>query len=267
MLPPAFRHLSFGLRDALEIALVAYMMYRVLLLIHGTRAVQMLTGIVVLVVLYGVAWVTQLTMITYLLGLLFTYGAFAGVVIFQPELRQALAHLGQSRVTRLLRRMGESEVAEEIASALERLSQSGIGAIIAVEREMALGEYVASGSALQAKVSTDLLTTIFTPYSPLHDGAVIVRGDMVIGAGCILPLSQAQINDRTLGTRHRAALGLAEETDAIVLVVSEETAIISAAVDGRLTRSVTVAQIRDLLAVRTMRESRDVALPGLGVNR
>jgi len=248
-------HLSFGIRDVLEISLVAYMLYRVLLLIHGTRAVQMLTGIVVLVVLYGLAWVTQLTMITYLLGLLFTYGAFAGVVIFQPELRQALAHLGQSRVTRLLRRMGESEVAEEVVAALERLSQSGIGAIIAIEREMALGEYVASGSALQAKVSADLLTTIFTPYSPLHDGAVIIRGDMVIGAGCILPLSQAQIADRTLGTRHRAALGLAEESDAIVLVVSEETATISAAVNGRLARSVTPGQIRDLMAGRQPRHS------------
>lgn len=266
MFPPALRHLSFGVRDALEIGLVAYMLYRVLLLIHGTRAVQMLTGIVVLVVIYGVAWVMQLTMITYLLGLLFTYGAFAGVVIFQPELRQALAHLGQSRVTRLLRRMGQSEVAEEIVAALERLSQSGIGAIIAVEREMALGEYVASGSALQAKVSTDLLTTIFTPYSPLHDGAVIVRGDTVIGAGCILPLSQAQISDRTLGTRHRAALGLAEETDAIVLVVSEETATISVAADGRLTRSVSPARIRELLASGQVGEARDVAIPGLGAD-
>jgi diadenylate cyclase len=250
VLPPAFRHLSFGVRDALEIALVAYMLYRILLLIHGTRAVQMLTGIVVVVIVYGVAWVTQLTMITYLLGLLFTYGVFAMIVIFQPELRQGLAQLGQSRVTRFVRRLGASQVAEEIVSALERLSQSGIGAIIVVEREMALGEYIASGSALQAKVSADLLTTIFTPYSPLHDGAVIVRGDTVIGAGCILPLSQAEISDSTLGTRHRAALGLAEETDAVVLVVSEETSNISAAVDGRLTRSVGPTQIRDLLAGR-----------------
>src|SRR5579863_3540856 len=255
----ALRHVSFGVRDALEIALVAYMLYRVLLLIHGTRAVQMLTGIVVLVVLYGLAWVTQLTMITYLLGLLFTYGAFAGVVIFQPELRQALAHLGQSRVTRLLRRMAESEVTEEVVAALERLSQSGIGAIIAVEREMALGEYVASGSALQAKVSADLLATIFTPYSPLHDGAVIIRGDTIIGAGCILPLSQAPISDRSLGTRHRAALGLAEETDAFVFVVSEETAIISMAWDGRLTRSLTPIQARDQLAGRRPRSSTETA--------
>src|SRR5271155_1341129 len=133
-MPPDLGHVTFGVRDALEIGIVAYMLYRVLLLIHGTRAVQMLTGIVLLVVLYGVALVARFTMITYLLGLLFTYGAFAGVVIFQPELRQALAHLGQSRLTHFLRRMGASEVAEEIVLAMERLSQSGIRAIIAVER-------------------------------------------------------------------------------------------------------------------------------------
>jgi len=247
-LPPELRQLTFGVRDAVEIAIVAYVLYRVLLLIHGTRAVHMLTGIVVLVVVYGLALVGHLTMIVYLLRLLFTYGALAGVIIFQPELRQALAHLGQSRVTRFLRRMGQSEVADEIVAALERLSQSGIGAIIVVEREMGLGEYVESGSPLQAKVSADLLATIFTPYTPLHDGAVVIRGDTVIGAACILPLSQAQITDRSLGTRHRAALGLAEETDAIVLVVSEETSTISVAIDGRLRRSVSAAQIRSLLS-------------------
>ncbi len=264
--PQAIRELRFGLRDALQIALVAYVLYRALLLIRGTRAVQMLTGIVVLVIVYGIALAAQLTMITDLLRVLFTYGALAGVIIFQPELRQALAHLGQSRVTRLLRRMGESEVAEEIVEAVERLSQSGIGAIVAVEREMALGEYVQSGSPLQAKVSADLLTTIFTPYSPLHDGAVIIRGDTVIGAGCILPLSQAQISDRSLGTRHRAALGLAEETDAIVLVVSEETATVSLATDGRLTRAATPALIRNVLSGRSPRPSAEVEMRVAGAD-
>ena len=244
MTPPG----PFSIRDAVEIAIVAFVLYRVLLLIHGTRAVQMLTGIVVLVVVYGIALVGHLTMIVYLLRLLFTYGALAGVIIFQPELRQALAHLGQSQLTRFLRRMGPSEVADEIVQALERLSQSGIGAIIAVEREMGLGEYIESGSALQAKVSADLLATIFTPYSPLHDGAVVIRGDTVIAAACILPLSQAQLTDRSLGTRHRAALGLAEETDAVVLVVSEESSTISVAVEGHLSRSVSASQIRSLLA-------------------
>lgn len=259
-LPPELHQLTFGVRDAVEIAIVAYVLYRVLLLIHGTRAVPMLTGIVVLVIVYGLALLGHLAMIVYLLRLLFTYGALAGVIIFQPELRQALAHLGQSRVTRFLRRMGQSEVADEIVAALERLSQSGIGAIIAVEREMGLGEYVESGSHLQAKVSADLLATIFTPYTPLHDGAVVIRGDTVIGAACILPLSQAQITDRSLGTRHRAALGLAEETDAIVLVVSEETSTISVALDGRLRRSVTPAQIRSLLTGSTASRGASITL-------
>jgi len=240
----------FGWRDAVEIALVAYVIYRLLLLLHGTRAVQMLIGIVVLVSMYAAAWVLKLTMITYLLGLVFTYGAFAALVVFQPELRSALATLGQSRLTHLFKRMAVSEVAEEVGDAVERLSQSGIGCISALEREVVLGEYVQSGTPMQAKVSAELLTTIFTPYSPLHDGAVIIRGDTIIGAGCILPLSQGALGDRSLGTRHRAALGLSEETDALVLVVSEETARISAAQGGKLMRGLTPPQVRSLIAGR-----------------
>ena len=251
------RLLHPDLRDLIEIALVAYVLYRILLLFHGTRAVQMLYGIAVLLLTYAVAWVLKLTMISYLLGLVFTYGAFAALIIFQPELRAALAHLGQSPVTRLFRRMETGEVVEEIVAAVERLARSGIGAIIAIEREVSLGDYVQSGSEMQAKVSADLLATIFTPYSPLHDGAVIIRGDTIIGAGCILPLSQATLVDRSLGTRHRAALGLSEETDAVVIVVSEETSAISVAVGGRLWRSLTAPQVRDLIAGRTPRPSAE----------
>ena len=243
-----FRLLQPGWRDVVEILVVAYVIYRLLLLLHGTRAVQMLVGIVVLVFAFSLAWVAKLTMITYLLGLVFKYGAFAALVIFQPELRAALAHLGQARVTRFLRRMEAHDVAEAVAEAVERLSRTGTGALIALEREMNLGDLVASGSEMQAKVSADLLTTIFTPYSPLHDGAVVVRGDTIIGAGCILPLSQASIADRSLGTRHRAAMGLTEEYDAVVIVVSEETATISVAENGRLRRGITPAQLRDVLA-------------------
>ena len=245
-----FLFLTFGWRDVIEIAIVAYGIYRLLLLIHGTRAVQMLSGIVLLVLTYALAWVFKFTMITYLLGLIFTYGAFAALVIFQPELRAALAHLGQSRVTRFFKRMEAGEVAEEIANAVERLSRSGIGCIIALEREIALGDYVQSGTEMQAKVSADLLATIFTPYSPLHDGAVIIRGDTIVGAGCILPLTQAQMTDRTLGTRHRAAVGLSEETDALVIVVSEESAQISVAQGGRLTRGLSAPQVRDIVSGR-----------------
>ena len=248
-----FRFLDFGWRDAVEIAVVAYVIYRLLLLLHGTRAVQMLIGVVVLALTYALAWVFKFTMITYLLGLIFTYGAFAALVVFQPELRAALAHLGQARVTRFFRRIETSQVAEELAGAAERLSRAGIGAIIALEREVGLGDYVQSGTPMEAKVSSELLATIFTPYSPLHDGAVIIRGDTIIGAGCILPLSQASLQDRSLGTRHRAALGLSEETDALVIVVSEETSMISAARNGHLMRRLTAPQLRDLIAGRAPR--------------
>jgi diadenylate cyclase len=250
------RLLEIGWKDLLEIAIVAFVLYRVLLLIHGTRALQMLVGIVVLVFTYALAYGLKFPMITYLLDKVFTYGAFALLIIFAPELRSALAHLGQSR--RFFRRMEESEIAEQVADAVERLSRSGIGAIIAIEREMSLDDYLASGSEMQAKVSADLLATIFTPYSPLHDGAVIIRGDMIIGAGCILPLSQASIDDRSLGTRHRASLGLSEETDAIIVVVSEETSTISVASHGQMRRDLSVVQLRDLLAGRAPRGSAEM---------
>ena len=128
---------------------------------------------------------------------------------------------------------------------------------------MALGDYIQSGSEMQAKVSADLLATIFTPYSPLHDGAVILRGDTIIGAGCILPLSQAPLADRSLGTRHRAAIGLSEETDALVIVVSEETSTISIALAGRLTRNLTPPQLRDLISGRSARAAAEHAVAEL----
>jgi len=241
-----------GWRDALEIIVVSYAIYRVLVLIHRTRAMQVLVGITVLAVAYGIAYVLQLSMIIYLLTLVFSYGAIALLVVFAPELRAALAQIGRSPMSRFFAHMGESEIADEVAEAVERLSRSGIGAIIAVEREVSLDEYIQSGSEMQAKVSADLLATIFTPYSPLHDGAVIIRGDMIVGAGCILPLSQAAMIDRSLGTRHRAALGLSEETDALVVVVSEETAMITVAANGRLWRDFTAPQVRDLVAGRPL---------------
>lgn len=253
------RLLHPGWRDALEIAIVSFAIYRVLLLLHRTRAMQVLAGIIVLIVAYGVSYMLGLGMIVYLLTLIFSYGAIALLVVFAPELRGALAQIGRSPMSRLFTHMGAGEIAGEISEAVERLSQSGIGAIIAVEREVALDEYVQSGSEMQAKVSADLLTTIFTPYSPLHDGAVIVRGDTIIGAGCILPLSQVALVDRSLGTRHRAALGLSEETDAIIVAVSEETSTISVASNGRLWRNFTASQVRDMVAGRSLREVAEQA--------
>jgi diadenylate cyclase len=248
-----FQVLNPDWHDMLEIAIVAFIMYRVLLLFHGTRAVQMAVGIVLLFAAYAAAWVLKLGMITYLLGLVFTYGAFALLVVFQPELRAALAHLGRSRLTRVFQQMDNDLIADSLLDAAERLSRARIGAIIALERAVPLGDIVATGSAMQAKVSADLLLTIFTPYSPLHDGAVIVRGDTIVGAGCILPLTQSDLSDRSLGTRHRAALGLSEDTDALVIVVSEESGAVSVAARGRLRRDLTPAQLREVLGGRWRR--------------
>src|SRR5258708_12944127 len=151
-------------------------------------------------------------MLEYLLGFVFQYGAIALLVVFAPELRAALADLGDAQLGRVLTTMEDREVTEEIFDAVERLSRSGIGAIVAIEREVPLDSYAQSGSLLEAKVSADLITTIFTPYSPLHDGAAIVRGDTIIAAGCILPLSQKTLAARSRGTRHPAAPGRPHET-------------------------------------------------------
>jgi diadenylate cyclase len=242
-------YLQVDWKDLVEILVVAYLFYRVLLLWTGTRALQILLGLVLLVGVYGLANYLDLGLIEYLLSQAFTYGAFALIVVFQPELRNALARLGRSRVWELFPRLEESEVAEEVAEAAERLSRAKIGALIAVEREVGLGEYVENnGTRIAADVSAELITTIFTPYSPLHDGAVVVRGDQIVAAGCILPLTQFPVEDRSLGTRHRAALGLSEETDAYVVVVSEETAQISLAVRGTLYRDLTPDELRARLA-------------------
>lgn len=244
------RLLHPGWRDGLEVLVVAYALYRVLRMFHGTRTLQIVTGMGILLAVYAASWLLKLEMISYLLGVVVQYGAIALLVVFAPELRAALAHLGQARFAQIFQEMERHEVAEEIHEAVERLSRSGIGAIVALERDVPLDSYAESGSRIEAKVSADLLLTIFTPYSPLHDGAVIVRGDTIIAASCILPLSQKALADRALGTRHRAALGLSDETDALVIVVSEERATISVAERGRLWRDITPLELRGVLEGR-----------------
>ena len=250
-----------GWRDLLEILIVAYVIYALLRFLVGTRALQIVFGLMILAVIYLLAFLLKLSMITYLLGVVFTYGVFAALVVFQPELRQALARLGQTPVFRLFGAGPGPAAAEEIGKAVERLSRSATGAIIAVEREVRLDQYLESGTVLRATVSADLLATIFSPYSPLHDGAVLVRGDEIVGAGCILPLTQNPVSDRSLGTRHRAAIGLSEETDALVLVVSEESAVVSLARAGALRRGLSADQVSAVLCGRPAGEAGSAAVP------
>jgi len=239
---------QIALKDALQIVLVAAGIYYLLRLLTRTGAIQMLIGVLLFVVLYFVARALDLQLILYVLQNLFQYGAIAGLIIFQPELRSGLARLGRARTFRILDTLKQREVMDEVVEAVDRLSRSKIGAIIALERDAKLEDYAETGARIQARVEADLLLSIFAPYGPLHDGAVLISGDTIIGAGVILPLTQFPVSDKSLGTRHRAALGLSEETDALVLVVSEETAIISVAQRGHIERGADEARLRQLLA-------------------
>jgi diadenylate cyclase len=241
--------LAPGWKDLLEILVVAAVFYRILVLLAGTRAIQMLLGLLLLVGIYFLSRILNLDLVRSLLETLFEFGAIAALVVFQPELRNALAHLGENRIwRRFFSKMEETAVAEEIAQAAEELARAKVGAIIAIEREVGLGEYAETGTKLQARVSASLINTIFTPYSPLHDGAVLIRGDTIIAAGAILPLTQFPVSDKSMGTRHRAALGLSEESDALVIVISEETSQISLAVRGRLERGLDHDRLVEVLA-------------------
>lgn len=243
--------LQIDVLDLLEITVVAALIYRVLILWSGTRAFQMLFGLVLLVAVYATAGWLRLSLIESILSQAFTYGAFALIVVFHPELRSTLARLGRSRVLSALTRLEERSqaVADEIAKAAADLSRTGTGAIIAIEQELSLEEYIEkTGTRLRADVSASLFASLFTPKSPLHDGAVIVRGGEIVAAGVHLPLTQYPLADKSLGTRHRATLGLSEETDAYVVVVSEETRGISLARRGVLRRNLTPEQLRERLA-------------------
>jgi diadenylate cyclase len=242
--------LSFlpGPLDLLQILVVAAAFYYVLKLLARTRAIQMLAGLLVLTLTYFLARLFNLALIRHILEQLFQYGAIAAIIVFHPELRAALARLGQSRMIKFFNRMEEREVVEELVEAVERLTRARIGAIIAVQRDVGLDEYAETGTRIQARVGADLVVSLFAPYGPLHDGAVLIEGDTIIAAGVILPLTQFPVADRSLGTRHRAALGLSEETDALIVVVSEETSQISLAHRGRLARNVDLDRVRSALA-------------------
>ncbi len=240
--------LTPGWTDLVEILIVAYLLYRILVVIQRTRAMQIVLGVVLVGVMYGVARLLDLILVRTLLETAFQYGAIAALVVFQPELRAALARLGRNRMIRAFRRLEGTRIAEEVVDATERLARARHGAIIAIEQKASLEEFALTGSAVDAPVSAEMLVTIFTPYSPLHDGAVLVSGDRIRCAGAILPLTQSPVKDRSLGTRHRAALGLSEETDAIVIVVSEESSQIAVAQAGALERDVGSDRLRAIIS-------------------
>ncbi len=233
---------------ALDVIIVAFLLYKLFTLMRGTRAVSMFFGLIVLFILSVFAEWANLVALNWIISSLKTVWVIAFVIIFQPELRRALASLGQRRFLRRFFTVEETGIIPEIIKSAQRLADKGIGAIIVLEKDMGLKNYIETGTKVDAKVTAELLETIFTPPSPLHDGAVIIQNDRVAAAGAILPLTQDQRLSVALGTRHRAAIGLTEETDAVVIVVSEETHAISYAQGGKLKRKIDTNTLRtDLL--------------------
>ncbi|GLV48542.1 TIGR00159 family protein [Thermus sp. LT1-2-5] len=231
--------MPFTWRDLLDILLVAVLFYYLWRLIAGTRALNLVRGVLVYLLVWFLASLLGLSTLSWLLGNAATLGAFALVVVFQPELRGLLERLGRTQGPR-----AASLALEELLLGLARLSERRYGALIAIERRTPLGEYAATGEVLEARLTARLLETLFYPGTPLHDGGAILRGDRVFAAGCIFPLSEARLG---LGTRHRAALGLSEVSDALVLVVSEETGAIRLAEGGRLSPPLALEALRERL--------------------
>jgi diadenylate cyclase len=244
MLTHLWRHY---LIHAVDILVVAYIFYRVLLLVRGTRSMQVLGGVVMLVVVTFLAQnVLRLPTLSWLLRTFWVAWVVVLAVVFQPELRSMLAQLGSRRWGRILLAEEFSFVGEIIA-ALREASQTRIGMLVVLEQETGLRNFIETGTLINGEVSRELLLTLFYPKTLLHDGAAVLREDRVVAAGCVLPLSTDPGLSRILGTRHRAAIGMTEISDAVVLVVSEETGTVSVARDGKLERDVDLGQLKDQL--------------------
>lgn len=246
--------------SVIDILLVALIIYEFLALIRGTRAALILVGVSVVILTFYFSRIGQLTTMNWLISRVLPYAVFALIVIFAPEIRQALARLGR-RLTFARSSGSESEAYDDIVMAANLFSQNQTGALMVMEREIGLRTYVESGVALDARLSYDLLATIFRPSAPLHDGAVIIRGDRISAAACFLPLSMNPVLSNQLGTRHRAGIGITEETDAIAIIVSEETGSISLAVAGKIERELTVEELRDRMGTLLRRYVPPTPLP------
>lgn len=246
---------SFGIADFLDILVVAYLMYHAIRLVRETRAVQLLKGLAVLVAVYAIATIVEMRSLSFLIRYLFQYGALALLVVFQPELRRSLEQVGRTRFSNLQLFGGSSDTESAnahwaraiaaIGEAAQFLSKRRIGALIVLERQSMLSDIIKTGTVIDAAPSAEILGNIFFPNSPLHDGALIIREGRLVAAGCYLPLSDNFTISKEMGTRHRAGLGMSESSDALVVIVSEETGIITIADNGKLRRGYTSEQLTE----------------------
>lgn len=246
--------------SVVDIVLVAILIYQFLALVRGTRAAPMLVGVATLGLAFYFARLGELRTLNWLLSTLLPYIVFALIVVFQVEIRHGLANLG-SRISLMRSSSSVADVYDDIVLAANLFSQNQTGALIIIEREIGLRTYIESGVSLDARLSYDLLATLFRPSAPLHDGAVIVQRDRIAAAACFLPLSMNPVLSTQLGTRHRAAIGITEETDAVAVIISEETGTISVAVAGSIERDLSVERLRERLSVLLRRYAPAPSLP------
>jgi diadenylate cyclase len=255
-----FLHANYDpFRDTADILLVALGIYWLLLLIKGTRAVQILLGLMALIAMRLIADIFDLMTVRWILDRFLSPAVLIIIILFQADIRRALARMGRGFVPRLAEHQ-ESQILEEVVRAAQILSQKRVGALIVLERDTNLEDLVEGGTRVDGSVTKELLVSIFLPYSPLHDGAVIIREGHIADAGCVLPLSARTDLPEGLGTRHRAAVGITEESDAVVVVVSEETAAISVVMAGEITRGLDTPELRVALRGAFTR-SREVEAP------
>lgn len=271
-----FRNITagIGITDILDVLIVAFLAYKVLGFIRETRAEQLAKGILVFFLATFGSYVFNLYTLHYILSNMLQVGLIALVVIFQPELRRALEHLGRSKITTVFSQVDKDEAKQmigEFVRAIESMSASRTGALIVIERETLLNDIVETGTIIDAQVSEQMIGNIFYEGSPLHDGALIVRGDRLYAAGCVLPLTQNKGLNKELGTRHRAGIGITENSDALTLIVSEETGVVSIAQDGKLTRFLDMKTVEKMLlniylekeTVNPVKEKLSKALKGV----
>lgn len=248
--------LHFGITDLLDILLVAFVLYNGIKLIRETRAFQLVKGLVLLGVAYLVVYQLEMQASSYMFRIVFQNIFIILIILFQQEIRQVIERLGKSKFSSLglILKGGQSDMFEtvresiiEIAKAVQRMSDSKTGSLIVMEKEMLLGDVIKTGTPVDAYVSHELIGNVFFPKSPLHDGAAVVRNGRLLCAGCVLPLTKSDEISSDLGTRHRAAIGMSEQSDAMIVVTSEETGVISVAFKGELTRNLSEAQLREML--------------------
>ncbi len=244
----SYDFLNFSIKDLIDVLLVSFIIYQVLKLTRGTRSAQIIIGLSLLAGIAFISYWFQFEGLTWLFSTLATFGIIVFVVVFQPELRSALAHIGQNKLIRTFVTLEQTKTLEEVVRATLRLAELGYGGLIVIERRTGLRNFAETGKEMNAALSWELLVTLFTPYTPLHDGAVLVSGDYITASAASLPITSNQRYRKLFGMRHKAAIGVSEVSDAVVVVVSEENSGISVACNGILESSIPRTEFRDRLA-------------------